>query len=184
VSRVLHVLLEVARIERDDVLPPLGPVAPVLLELLAEGVDLGASVLVDVGPARFLHEDRHAVGHRVNAEDAHQLEHLQDLLDGRTLVERVPDVSARARTVQVRRRDVDGDVDELPDLRVEFALLPGVSREPAVPIQEVGIELEDIGPVLRPVAALLEVPFLDLRLPFRQLRVLVRHTHRKVTRLL
>ena len=68
--------------------------------------------------------------------------------------ERVADVRAQAGLVEVRRRDVEGDVDHLLDLGLEHAVRPRDPGEQRVGRQELGVEREDVVPERVPVAAL------------------------------
>src|SRR6185437_12891142 len=64
---------------------------------------------------------------------------------------------------------VDGDVDELLDLRVEHARPPGNRREVGVRREEVLVGLEQAVPEGTPVAATLDEVVAELLLAFRQL---------------
>ena len=99
-------------------------------------------------------QDRHADGAGVDPDDAHELDDLHDLLPRRAEPERVADVRAQAGLVEVRRRDVEGDVDHLLDLGLEHAVRPRDPGELRVGRQELGVEREDVVPERVPVAAL------------------------------
>ena len=116
-------------------------------------------------------EDRHADRARVDPDDAHELDDLHDLLPRGAEAERVADVGAQTGLVEVRRRDVEGDVDHLLDLGLEHAVRPRDPGELRVGRQELGVEREDVVPERVPVAALgLEVR-LDLAAALVELAV-------------
>ena len=71
------------------------------------------------GRLEFLDEDRDPDHRRVDAQGRGELDHLHDLRRGRAVAQRLLDVAANAGRVQMGRGDVDRDVDELLDLRLE-----------------------------------------------------------------
>lgn len=91
----------------------------------------------------------------MHAEHRGQLVDLHDLFLRRPVFERVLDMNAQARFVEVRCRHIDGNVDEFLHLRLEPALPPGNRGKFQVRREEIGIELQEPVPELVPVAAVL-----------------------------
>src|SRR3569833_4226146 len=88
------------------------------------------SARVESGGAvvRVLHlfeEDRRGRRRRVDAQDAGDLHHLEDLLRSGAVPDGVLDVQLETLDVEMGRGRVEGDVDELLDLRLEGARTPG-----------------------------------------------------------
>src|SRR5919197_634549 len=113
----------------------------------------------------LVEQRRHPERARVDAEHRRQLQHLHDLLGRRAIPERVADVLAEPRLVEVRRGGVDRHVDQLLDLRRERSRLPRHRGEPQVRLEEVGVELEQALPHLAPVPAGLDEPVAEIPPP-------------------
>src|SRR5258708_5394162 len=62
----------------------------------------------------------------VDAEHAGDLHHLEDLLRRGAMSDRVLDVQLQPLLVEMRSGGIEGDVDELLDLRLKRAVTPGV----------------------------------------------------------
>src|SRR5262249_34387066 len=118
--------------------------------------------------AELLEQDRYAHGARLDADRARELEDLHQLLLRGAEPEGVLDVQLQPGDVEVRGGDVEGDVDELLDLRLEASVRPGVPREAEVGLEEVGVELEQAVPQRVPVAAPRLEARLQLELPLRE----------------
>ena len=110
-------LLEPPRVELVDRVP--GRVEQ------AGGLHLSMTGVATVSPARcrlhasrrgLLEQDRQRDGDRVDAEHAHALEGVEDLVAGGPRLERGPDVAPDAGFVAVRADGVEGDADQLDPL--------------------------------------------------------------------
>src|SRR5205823_5392903 len=77
-----------------------------------------------------------------------------DATAGRPVADRVGDVLAQADAEHVRRRGVERAVDELLDLRLERAVLPGVRGHRRVGREELRVQPQEAVPEAVPVAAL------------------------------
>ena len=117
----------------------------------------------------LLEEDRDADVAGMDPERRGQLEDLHDLLRRRAVAQRLLDVLPDPGHVQVGRRGVDGDVDELLDLRLERAVAPGDAREVRVRLEEVLVQLEQAVPERAPVPARVDELVAQLLLVLGQL---------------
>ena len=170
--RELRVRLEEIGVERQDLVPELVPIAALLGEVgLQRELALRELLFDRLARGReLLDKDRHADVAGVDAERRGELEHLHDLRRSRPVRERLLDVLADTGRVQVGRRRVDRDVDELLDLRVERARLPRHRREARVRLEEVLVHVEQRVPERVPVPARLDELVPELLLPIVRLR--------------
>src|SRR5262245_34828273 len=72
----------------------------------------------------FIQQRWHTFGDRVDTQCAGKLQDLHDLLDRGIVAERVADMRAKTRQIEVRGGSVDCDVDQLADLRWQSPILP------------------------------------------------------------
>ena len=104
----------------------------------------------------------------MDAEHAGDLHYLEYLLCCRTVTDRVLDVQLEPLDVQVRRRGVERDVDELLDLGLERAVVPWVRGELGVRGEQLGIQPERGLSGVSPGPADLDELVLDFLLALRQ----------------
>src|SRR5690606_34230971 len=81
--------------------------------------------------------------HSVDTKSRGQLEHLHDLLARGARGLGCLDVRTDSRLIEMSRRRIDGDVDELLRLRIEVILLPRHGGEVEIRLQEALIEAQD-----------------------------------------
>src|SRR5690606_32696962 len=82
-------------------------------------------------------EDLQPQRERLEAHGGGQGHHLDDLLRRRPVIQRVVRVDPQPREVQVGRRGVEREIQELAHLRLEHAVAPRGARELQVGLQEV-----------------------------------------------
>ncbi len=170
--REVRVGLEEVRIEGEDLVPELVPVASLIGEVRLERLLPLGQRLVDrlAGGRELFHEDRHADVAGVDAERGGELEDLHDLGRRGAQREGLLDVLADPRHVEMGRGRVDGDVDELFDLRVERTRPPRHRRERRVRLEEVLVHVEQRVPERAPVPARFDELVPELLLPIVCLR--------------